>query len=356
MDSNINLSQFIGKYFAPKVQHLKTHHAPTLAPTQTPATPQQTTTPQSTNFTSQQAVLMGSSENANYVREMMQLPQNFNALIYIIQKNMTNAQLQAQLNQNLLANRQISQTQAQILAQLQGLNFAEFAQTTQINQTLLKQLEANLRQLTISANGTINIADIANLIKANGKDAITQIIIGMANATKNGITDVSQMKEVAKLINASVAVASQKDNAQTLKMLMLLYLPWLPLQEGQDFELEITTKDENNSDNSVLIIKIQTIHYGEITATLTLEKANAVSVDIKCSEEFPKDELTLRLNGENKHYSAMSAISYSETTQTKPQIEKAQATINMSNTNEINPYLLLIAHQIIRHVVDLDRQ
>ena len=229
---------------------------------------------------------MGGSENASYIKEMMKFPKNFNALIYIIQRNLTNAQLQAQLHSNLLAGRQLSQTQAQILAQLQGLNFGEFSQANTLNQTLLAQLEASIKKLPISASGMINISDLAALIKSNGKEALTQIIINMANSAKNGINDVSQMKEAAKLINASIAAASQKDNAQTLKILMLLYLPWLPLQQGVDFELEIAAKDEAKSDNSILIIRIQTVNYGEIVAMLVLESANAVSINIQCSDDL----------------------------------------------------------------------
>lgn len=281
----------------------------------------------------------------------MKFPKNFNALVYILQNNLTNAQLQARLHQNLFAGKQLSQTQTQILAQLQGLNSAELLQG---NQNLMAQLEA-AKKLPISSTGMINIADLAALIKSNGKEAITQIIINMANSAKNGINDVSQMKEAAKLINASVAVASQKDNAQTLKMLMLLYLPWLPLQQGVDFELEIQSQPDKDLSNSILIIKIQTVNFGELTATLILEDANAVSIDIQCSDEFPRDELSLRLNGENKNYSAQTSLNYT-TKQSNAQSPKTQATINMSNTNEINPYLLLTAHLIIRHVVELDRE
>lgn len=318
--------------------------------------PSQTTAPKpavtQTQFSQNlKSAAMGSSENASYIKEMMKFPKNFNALVYILQNNLTNAQLQARLHQNLFAGKQLSQTQTQILAQLQGLNSAELLQG---NQNLMAQLEA-AKKLPISSTGMINIADLAALIKSNGKEAITQIIINMANSAKNGINDVSQMKEAAKLINASVAVASQKDNAQTLKMLMLLYLPWLPLQQGVDFELEIQSQPDKDLSNSILIIKIQTVNFGELTATLILEDANAVSIDIQCSDEFPRDELSLRLNGENKNYSAQTSLNYT-TKQSNAQSPKTQATINMSNTNEINPYLLLTAHLIIRHVVELDRE
>ncbi len=352
MENKINLNQLKGRYV---VQAQTKPPAPQpSAPQPQTSVPQTQTTTQSQFAQNLQSAMMGGTENATYAREMMKLPKNFNAFIHMVQKNLTAAQLQAQLHQNLLAGKQLSQTQTQILAQLQGLNSAELL-NGKINQNILAQLETAIQKLPISANGMINLADIAAMIKANGKEALTQIIINMANSAKNGINDVSQMKEAAKLINNSIAVASQKDNTQTLKMLMLLYLPWLPLHQGVDFELEIQSQNEENSDNSILIIKIQTVNYGEVVAMLVLEDANAVSINIQCAEEFPQDELTLRLNAENKHYSAQTCLTYTSKTPDKHHSDKAQVTINMSNTNEINPYLLLTAHQIIRHIVEIDR-
>ncbi len=354
MENNINLNQLRGKNVLQAqqravVQNTPSPNSPTPTPQPTPTNAQASALPQNL-----QSAMMGGSENAAYIKEMMKFPKNFNALIHIIQKNLTNAQLQAQLHSNLLAGKQLSQTQAQILAQLQGLNSAELM-NGKLNQALLSQLEASIRKLPISTTGMINIADLATLIKTNGKDALTQIIINMANSAKNGINDVSQMKDAARLINASIGVASQKDNAQTLKILMLLYLPWLPLQQGVDFDLEIQSQNEKSSDNSILIIRIQTINYGEIVAMLVLESANAISINIQCAETFPKDELNLRLNADNKNYSAQTCLTYTDKNMDKSKAEKTQATINMSNTNEINPYLLLTAHLIIRHIVEIDR-
>ena len=85
-----------------------------------------------------------------------------------------------------------------------------------------------------------------------------------------------------------------------------------------------------------------------------METSNSVHVNIACSEEFPKDELLNRIQGEEKHYSMQSVISF-ETVASKPvDIEQTKAKINMSSTNEINPYLLLMAHAIIRNTIIID--
>ncbi|MBO7671920.1 hypothetical protein J6S88_00770 [bacterium] len=333
---------------------------PPQTPMQQPAPAQPQITPQA-NMPQQianqaiQTAMMGGAENAAFIKDVMKFPSNFNAFIYIIQQRMTTAQLNAQINKHLLNMKGLSQTQAQILAQMNGINSTELLNLQGINKTVLAQIEASIKKLPISANGMINIADIASLITANGKDAITQLIISMANSAKSGLNNINQMKDAARLINASIAVAGQGDNAQTLKMLMLLYLPWLPLQQGVDFDLEISSKSEEDLDNSVLTIRIQTINFGEVIAVLTLESPSSIDINIQCMDSFPKDELTLRLNADNQNYSAQNRINYTTKAIDKSSSEKTTATINMSGTNEINPYLLLTAQQIIRHVVEIDK-
>ncbi len=302
---------------------------------------------------------MGGVDQSVYVKDMMNLPKNLNELVFIMQRNISLAQFNQRFaNQINMHRNALSQTQAQILAQLQGMSLTE-AQNMLLtgNKAILTQMQASLKNLSISSTGMINLSQIAALIQANGKDAIAKLITTMANSAKLGITDLSQLKETAKLINASVAAASQNDSAQTMKLLMLLYLPWLPLQEGVGFDLDIENSSADDGSESILIITITTLNYGNVIATLILESSNSVHVNIECVKEFPKDELVMRIEGDEKHYSMESVVSFETSSQTtvNEKQEKPQAKINMSNTNEINPYLLLMAHTIIRHVIEIDK-
>lgn len=305
--------------------------------------------------TPQQAQMAGGDQSA-YVKDMMKLPKNLNELVFMMQRNITLAQLNQRFAQSNM--RALSQTQAQILAQLQGMSLNE-AQNMILNgnKAILNQLQTNLRNLPISSSGMINLLDVSAMIQANGKDAIAKLITTMASTAKLGVQDLSQLKETAKLINASVAAASQNDGAQTMKLLMLLYLPWLPLQEGVGFDLEIETGAGSNESDSILVITITTLNYGNVVATLVLETSNSVHVNIECDKEFPKDELLLRIETDEKHYSMNSVVSFetSSNKAVKENQEKPEAKINMSNTNEVNPYLLLMAHTIIRHVIEIDK-
>ncbi len=294
-------------------------------------------------------------DRAVYAKEVMQLPKNINEFIYMLQKGLTQAQFNQMFANQLAAQRNnLSQIQAQILAQLQGL-------TTTINDEMVNiqianQLQTSLKKLEILSGGMINLSDISILLQKNGKEALTKLIMSMTEASKAGITDLSQMKEMAKLINASISVAAENNPQKTLKLLLLLYLPWLPLEDGVGFDLEIQPQSEDTEESdSILVITVTTINFGTIKATLVLETSNSVQVQIECGEKFPKDELKLRIEGEQKYYAMDSVLSFETNNNIKDITESKQsANINMSQTTEINPYLLLMAHTIIKHIIDID--
>lgn len=298
-----------------------------------------------------------SMDRAVYAREVMQLPKNLNELVYIMQKGITQAQFNQMFAQHVNTQKNaLSQTQAQILAQLQGLNSQTQVQAqvqSMLQNQMNVQLQTAIKNLPLSSGGMIDLTQISQLIQSNGKEALTKLITAMTTASKQGINDLSQIKDMAKLVNTSIATAAQNDSAQTLKILMLLYLPWLPLEEGVGFDLDIEASESGEESDSILTITITTINYGKVVATLILETSNSVHVSIECSKNFPKDELMLRIGNEQKQYSMNSVITFSEKEQTSEDTA-AKAKINMSQTTEINPYMLLMAHTIIRHTIEID--
>jgi len=359
--TDINLGNLISKFVNYQALNSQQQRAPktNFTPQQAPQASQPVSGQAPSTPPPAQMAEMAGADQSVYVKDMMKLPKNMNEFVYMLQRNITLNQLNQQFaNQINMQRNALSQTQAQILAQLQGLSLTE-AQNMILtgNKTLISQLQTQLKNLPITSSGMINLLDVSAMIQANGKDAIAKIITTMANSAKLGIQDLSQLKETAKLINASVAAAAQKDSAQTMKLLMLLYLPWLPLQEGVGFDIEIEKGVSGSDSDSVLIITITTLNYGNVVATLVLENSNFVHVNIECAKEFPKDELLLRIQGDEKHYSMESIVSFETSSKHSSNNiqERPQAKINMSNTNEINPYLLLMAHTIIRHVIEIDK-
>lgn len=294
-------------------------------------------------------------DRAVYAKEVLGFPKNVNEFIYMLQRGMTQNQFNQMYANQLAAQRNnLSQLQAQILAQLQGLSTSTAKEM--VNIQLASQLQNTLKKLDILSGGMINLNEISLLLQKNGKEGITKLIMSMTEASKAGITDLSQMKEMAKLINASVSIASENNPQKTLKLLLMFYLPWLPLEDGVGFDLEIQQQSQqHNESDSILIITITTINFGIIKATLILESSNSVQVTIDCTSEFPKKELSLRCENNQKFYSMDSVITFE--TNSIPQntsTKKQSASVNTSQTTEINPYLLLMAHTLIKHIIEID--
>ncbi len=312
---------------------------------------------QSTTVNLRQSVQMNTLQSIDrsiYAKDLMQMPKNINEFIYMVQRGLTQSQFnQLFANQLAAQKNSLSQLQAQILAQLQGLTVSTAKEA--VNFQLASQLSSSLKNLEILSGGMINLNEISLLFQKNGKEALTKLIMAMTEASKAGVTDLSQMKDMAKLINASISIAAENNPQKTLKLLLMLYLPWLPLEDGVGFDLEVEQKSNAHEESdSILNITISTVNYGTVAATLILETSNSVQISIECSENFPKPELQLRIDKEKTHYAVDSVVSYEVNKDSKTVSKNASVNVNMSQTTEINPYLLLMAHSIIKHVIDID--
>ena len=201
----------------------------------------------------------------------------------------------------------------------------------------------------------INMGSIAELMQKSGKEAMNKLIFAMSESAKQGINDTTQLKEAFRLINASVSVAGQENSAQTLKNFMLLYLPWLPLQEGVDFEFEMSGSDnpEDESEMSITIM-ISTKNYGNVRVTLILFAGNSMDIFVNCSDNFPKEDLMKRIAEENKKHSIQSSMSFEEKEMKQAETGTPQAKVSFSNLSEVNPHLLIMSNAIIRHTIELD--
>lgn len=221
---------------------------------------------------------------------------------------------------------------------------------------LLQKNSPEMKEMAELLSTNINMDELAQLIQANGKAAMGKLIQAMAEASKQGMTDLSQIKDAMKLINASVSVAGQNDSAQLLKSFMLLYLPWLPLQEGVDFELEIeSSSSENSEEETTITILISTRNYGNVKATLILVAKNSVDIFIDSYENFPKEELLAKVNAESQKHSIQANVAFEQNIIKNDSKEAPrQAKISMSNLKEVNPFLLIMANAVIRNTIELD--
>ena len=200
--------------------------------------------------------------------------------------------------------------------------------------------------------GLINLNDLSDTIKHNGKDARSKLILAMANASRQGI-DNSQLASSMQMISESMA-AEENNPASILKNIIMLYLPWYPLQEGVGFNLAIETMPNSSDFSSLLKVFIQTRNYGNVNGSLILMSGNTVDMNIQCDDKFPKTDLLDRMKEVTQNHSIQSNITVEQKAQMYNEMANQQAKVNLSSTYELNPFLLLMAHSFIKNTIIID--
>lgn len=286
-------------------------------------------------------------ERPLFLRNLLGLPQTLGQILQATQnpnKPLTGGTLGiTNINSDMLA-------QNKILSDL----FEEInpnIATVQQNLPVTTQAKADI--VTLMFSGMISMPDISKLILENSKQAVATLILTMTNASKQGM-DTRAMQETLSILNTCINLAESENPSQSLKSLMLLYLPWLPLSENIDFDLEVTVQNDNEMNDSRLVVLIQTKNFGNLKGVFTLSTTNSVEIYIICDDSFPKKTLFERLQCESNSHAMNTNIDIDNVTQIKNNNYSQDAKVNLSATNELNPYLLLMAHAFIRHTVEID--
>ncbi len=247
------------------------------------------------------------NQNINYVKDMMKLPQEMKDVLSLVQQTQT----------------------AQAKASVQG------------ETSLLTLSNINLKSLTL-------------LIQNGSKEALKQIM-NAAIAQNISKSDLKQLEEAISYLNASSS--SQESQTQALKNFMLLYLPWLPLEEGMDFELDFTfAEGSEEDDENILNIVIMTKHFGEIHILIILKAMNNFEIYIQCCKKFPKRKLMKLIGEDENKYTLKTNMVFEEQKNYEPKTKAQEAKITLSHVKEISPFLLLIANSLIKNTLLLDAQ
>lgn len=311
------------------------------------------------------------TDRAIFIRNLLGLPQNLGEILKNAQNNNLITHntliLNNNNNQNFLNNNTLSQifnNENNINININNIN-KNINNIDDITKNLL--LLQNLSQTNTKTapqeeyvlqffGAMISLSTISNMILQNSKEAVSKLIIAMATASKTGLNN-EQIRETLSVLNSCIAMASSEDETQTIKSLLLLYLPWLPLNENIGFDIEVTSqKDEENANISKLIVLIQTLNFGNVKGEFVLSTSNSLNIFITCSEEFPKKNLLEKMKKNNSTFSVSTNIEIETVENKKQELSQKQETkVNLSSTNEMNPYLLLVAHIFIRETIEIDQ-
>ena len=162
---------------------------------------------------------IASMDRAVFIRNLLGLPQNLKDVL-INAQNPNNPLNGGTLgingiNQELLKNQKI-------LASLFDENIPLNATAQNIPEAIQAQ-NAKVQQdaIALMFSGMISMPDISKLILQNGKQAIAALIIAMASASKQGLSN-EQIQETLGIINSCISMADSNNPTQTLKSLMML--------------------------------------------------------------------------------------------------------------------------------------
>lgn len=261
---------------------------------------------------------------------------------------------------------QIAQTTAELalLNQQQNMNMLrDLLQLPKNFEQLLMQLSTNPKQTNqkialLLIASTLNVGKLSDLLQTNSKQAMTNLYQMMAqlNQVKMSLKD-EQLTQITKLI--SFVAASSTSDVQTIRTTMLMYLPWLPLTDPNSFKLEIANDGSNggqNSDDSITIL-IQTINFGNIQADIYKTAQDGIRMEIITSETFPQKELTILMQDESKKYNININVDLAKKEAfNKEKNENSQTQVCMNTSPGVNPFLLLISNALIKGVHTIDEK
>ena len=99
------------------------------------------------------------------------------------------------------------------------------------------QNNQNSKQAILSQNlQNINVEQLMKMMETNGKEALSKIMQMTGMLSKQGNIDTKQLQELQFVVNACIPNANMS-NTQFMKNLILLYLPWLPIGENNNFDI-----------------------------------------------------------------------------------------------------------------------
>lgn len=211
----------------------------------------------------------------------------------------------------------------------------------------------------------LEVSQLMQILMQNSQEGSQKLMQLIAQTARNG-GDVRQLKELMTLLNNNIAAANVSNEAnQMLKNLVLLYLPFIPLKDNKedelDFELnffeeEKTGKEGEEGEPSQSVnVMIKTNNYGNVRAYLELRPPNDLTTLLYCRDDFPKGMLEKLFAEEAKEINLKSNF-ISETVKSQTQAPGDDGgSVKITAQSSVNSYLLLITYSLIRLVVSIDK-
>lgn len=278
------------------------------------------------------------------------------------QVNLTNAQDAAQIKQNEIMNRQLQESILQTQEALKEFTDADKSALVKSMLNMPEDLSALLKNL-VNKNQNLTNAEFMKMLSdfnVNGKEAMAKLSKLLVIFGQNNLKGAEKLQEIYTIMNAFTSGSAQ-NASQLMKNIILLYLPWLPIGESNNFEIglkETPSKgdgsDEDNSESDSISVFIQTVNYSNVKVTLYKEQRQDIKMFVECVPSFPKEQLQQMIQGDAQKLNVHAQVDFANTTN-KNQTKNEEQDFNVNVSKFINPYLMLMAQAVIKAVIEIDK-
>jgi len=227
-------------------------------------------------------------------------------------------------------------------------------------------LPENFEEFFTNNNLKIPMNEIKRLLDANSKEIINKLL-KLVQPSPGNSQNYQQLKDIIGLISG-LTPSNNSSAQEILKSIILLYLPWVPLTNGQEFSISFSRGDNFDKDEEdiALILYISTINIGRFKAVISLNKDKSLDIDIEKQGESENKEIQQHINSiVKKVNSEMSSFKIPAKSdlhiikvpkQNNVDGEKSEnkREILLHPTLNVSPQVMMAAYTVTRVIFELD--
>lgn len=296
-------------------------------------------------LTNSQAQNTSVQNNNQFVGQIYQIPNNANTLMNNIQHNIF---LRDMLNlpkewSALLNEFALSANNSQLAELLKNL---QNSKNNDVNSSLLALLNSDAK---------VNLLALAEQLKQNSSLMADKLLKLMGNMMNQ--QNITQLKDIM-LIGASIAHNAQVNPQEFIRDIIQMYLPWLPLVPPQEKDLSIIEEKlgNKNNENSQLLFYLSTNSLGYFKIEILLSEENEIYINniVEKNNNELRDSLCNKLKEDIKKTSLKAKIFFSQKIDNEETIVKEKQ-LHIVNCNDSLVGLTLL-HSISRIIFEFDEK
>lgn len=276
----------------------------------------------------------------------------------ILNSQITSAQNQAQNTSSLIAQNLIMNLETAKMEQETVLQYMQNLMKLPENiDKFIEQMATNTAKTTDGAKflenlvqNLISTRELAELLNTNSKEAIQKLFNVISQASRLGITDTSQLKDIMGALNAIQNSTNLSQNS--IRELLLLYIPlnYQVFDDEGDFG-EFEEEVKSSSGQNALSILFQTINFSNILVTIN-EEENNLFLAVFAPNSFAFDRFKNIIDTLSKGMNIKAFVDFKNVPDKELNIEKQN--FKIISRDYVSANALMLTNIAIRAIFKID--